>query len=134
MVQKGNDKSFPTKASDIIPLKKQYKMLDKIHIYNEATDQVKNYSISPNLIVYRMENAIAHTIIQMKRDHYLYKKICPSHIRKRIDGTYMHNKAGDDTEDSNCVLLQKEAGHEGYDLKKLTEDNILSDEDKKESN
>ena len=74
MVQKGNDKTYPYKVSDIIPLKKQYEILDKIFIYNDLSDQVKNYSISKNLPLYRIENAIAYTIVQMKKDKLLYKK------------------------------------------------------------
>ena len=130
MVGKGNAKS-PTKASEKIPLKKQYEVLGKIHIYNELSDQVKNYSISVNLPLSRMEDAIEYTINKMKEDNYLYKMVCPSHIKQRLDGHYFSNELGYTTEDSDSVLLEKEAQYEGLNLEKLKKECILSEEGKK---
>ena len=77
-----------------------------------------------------IENTIAHTILNMKKDRYLYKKVCPTPNMKRIKGTNMHT--GDyETDDSDSTLLETESEKEDIPLAQLQEENILSKEEEK---
>ena len=59
-------------------------MLEKSHIYDELSVKMKQYSIAKSLTTDRIENAIAYTILNMKKDGYLSKKVCPTPTMKRI--------------------------------------------------
>ena len=64
----------------------------------------------------------------MKKDEKLYRKICPSHIKERIDGCYANNELQCTSSDSDSELLEKEAEYEDIDLESLKEKCILDEE------
>ena len=122
-VQKGNDKKNFSKVSDMIPLKKQYNVLDKSHIYDELSDEMNECSIFKSLTTYRIDNAIAYTIAGMKKDSYLYKKICPSATMKRIKKMYAYTADYEYDEFSESTLFQIESRKEDISLSELKEEN-----------
>ena len=76
--------------------------------YNELSDDMKNYNISDRFTKSKINNTIQYTIKNMKMDNYLYKKVCPTPVMKRIKTTYMHTACyGSDESDSE--LLEKES-------------------------